>query len=300
VSYILDALTKAAQQRDRQVPAVQRLLTRAPSARSVWGRAPTWLIAALTANAVLLTLVLVWWSWPTGITELPAPGVAELSSTGVARPPAPGVAAPSSTSVAAPPAAAASRPAPVPVAPASPPPRPASAPAPLKAPLAPAPGGPAASTLPKSTPAPVVSAPPADGASAEVERPGRREPPKADAARRPVAGGSSPATAPKRAPEVSAPAEPQTAPPSPRQAAVIHSAPAAAPPVALVPPIARGVLKLEALIYSDVPLQRMVFVNGRRYVEGDVIDGRFRIEEIQDEGVQLSDQGRRFMLRPER
>jgi hypothetical protein len=59
-------------------------------------------------------------------------------------------------------------------------------------------------------------------------------------------------------------------------------------------------LKLEALIYSDVPAQRMVFVNGRRYVEGDTIDGRFRIEEIQDEGVQLSDQGRRFMLRVDR
>jgi Type II secretion system protein B len=75
---------------------------------------------------------------------------------------------------------------------------------------------------------------------------------------------------------------------------------AAPPPVASVPPVVRGALKLEALIYSDVPAQRMVFVNGRRYVEGDVIDGRFRIEEILDEGVQLSDQGRRFILRVDR
>ena len=44
----------------------------------------------------------------------------------------------------------------------------------------------------------------------------------------------------------------------------------------------------------------MVFVNGRRYVEGDVIDGRLRVEEILEEGVQLSDQGRRFILRVDR
>jgi len=51
------------------------------------------------------------------------------------------------------------------------------------------------------------------------------------------------------------------------------------------------------LIYSDLPAQRMVFINGRRYTEGDVIDGRLRIEEIQEDGVELSDQGRRFTLR---
>jgi Type II secretion system protein B len=281
VSYILDALTKAAQQRDRQVPAVQRLLTRAPGARSVWGRAPAWLIAALTVNAVLLTLVLVWWSWPTGVADR-ATGVAALPATGVAGPPAPTASAPASVAV---PPTSAVRP-------------PASAP--VKA--APTP---AASTQAVATPAPVASPPVAAGAPAAVERPARREPPKVDAApekpvpaKRPVAGGSSPATAPKRASEASGPPNPQTPPASPRQAAGIHPAPP--PPVASVPPVARGVLKLEALIYSDVPAQRMVFVNGRRYVEGDVIDGRFRIEEIQDEGVQLSDQGRRFILRTDR
>jgi Type II secretion system protein B len=283
VSYILDALTKAAQQRDRQVPAVQRLLTRAPSGRSVWGRAPAWLIAALTVNAVLLTLVLGWWSWPSGVTDT-ATGVAALPATGVAAPPAPAASAPAS--VAVPPSS--------------------TVPLPASAPVKAAPT-PAASTRAVPTPASVASPPVATGAPADVERPARREPPKVDAApekpvpaKRPVAGGSSPTTAPKRAPEASVPHEPQTAPASPRQAAGVHPAPGAAPPVASVPPVARGVLKLEALIYSDVPAQRMVFVNGRRYVEGDVIDGRFRIEEIQDEGVQLSDQGRRFILRTDR
>ena len=74
----------------------------------------------------------------------------------------------------------------------------------------------------------------------------------------------------------------------------------ATPPVAAsrpaAPPEASG-LRLEALIYADVPTERMVFINGRRYREGDSIDGRLRIEEIREDGVELSDQGRRFMLR---
>jgi hypothetical protein len=273
VSYILDALTKAAQQRDRQVPAVQRLLSRAPGARSVWGRAPGWLIAALTANAVLLALVLVWWSWPTDTAAPLAPAASA---------PAPVASAPAPAASRSSPAASAQVPAPV-----------RAAPAPTQ--VAPAPI--------VSTPAPIASSPAVALGPSTVERPARRELQKADAApekpapaRRPSAG----AAAPTRAADASGPQEPQTSPPSPRQAAVIHPAPA--PPVASVspPPSVRGVLKLEALIYSDVPAQRMVFVNGRRYVEGDVIDGRFRIEEIQDEGVQLSDQGRRVILRVDR
>ena len=76
--------------------------------------------------------------------------------------------------------------------------------------------------------------------------------------------------------------------------------PSAPPPVGaarpVAPPEASG-LKLEALIYADVPAERMVYINGRRYREGDSIDGRLRIEEIREDGVELSDQGRRFSLR---
>jgi type II secretory pathway component PulC len=101
-------------------------------------------------------------------------------------------------------------------------------------------------------------------------------------------------------------AKPQ-APPSPpakrSPLAVVQPAPApssaaVAPTTPAVPsPAERAGLKLEALIYSDVPAQRMVFINGRRYAEGDMVDGRLRIEEIQEDGVALSDQGRRFTLR---
>jgi len=56
-------------------------------------------------------------------------------------------------------------------------------------------------------------------------------------------------------------------------------------------------LKLEALIYGDTPAERLVFINSRRYREGDSIDDRLRVEEIREEGVDLSDQGRPFRLR---
>jgi hypothetical protein len=77
----------------------------------------------------------------------------------------------------------------------------------------------------------------------------------------------------------------------------IQAAPAPAP--APRPPASpeTASLRLEALIYADAPAERMVFINGRRYREGDSIDGRLRIEEIREEGVELSDQGRRFTLR---
>ena len=135
MSYILDALTKAAQQRDRQIPVVQRLLSPAPRVRSPWSHASGRVLAALALNAVLLGAVLFWWLRPV------------------------------------------------------------------------------------PTPAP--------------------------------------------------------------------------------PPESAG-LRLEALIYADAPAERMVFINGRRYREGDSIDGRLRIEEIKEEGVELSDQGRRFILRVSR
>jgi len=40
----------------------------------------------------------------------------------------------------------------------------------------------------------------------------------------------------------------------------------------------------------------MIFVNGRKYVEGDTIEGRLRVEEIQEDGVALSEEGHRMTL----
>src|SRR5207249_985626 len=142
MSYILDALKKAAEQRDRQAPVLKRLLGPSATPRSVWARAPGRLLAALVLNASLLAVLLVIWL-------------------------------------------------------------------------------------------------------------------------RPMA---------------------TVAPPE----AVDVAAPATSPSLA-------G-LRLEALIYSEVPEKRMIFVNGRKYVEGDTIEGRLRVEEIREDGVALSGEGHRVTL----
>jgi len=220
MSYILDALTKAAQQRDRQIPVVQRLLSPGPTPRSPWTRWPGRLLVALVLNAGLVTVLLVWWL-----------------------PPVP---------IAAPP-----------------------------------------------DPTPVISVPAPSPPAAEPSRTVKLEPPRPDIqAEQPTPRG-------RQAIDDAPPntASPKAPPPAPRSSASAPRptpAPAATPPAAAAgpaAPTARAGLKLEALIYSDLPAQRMVFINGRRYAEGDVIDGRLRVEEIQEDGVEHSDQGRRFTLR---
>ena len=214
MSYILDALTKAAQQRDRQIPVVQRLLSPGPTPRSPWTRWPGRLLVALVLNAGLVAVLLVWWLRPVPIAAPPDP-------------------------------------------------------------------------------TPVISVPAPSPPAAESSRTVRLEPPP-----RPDIQAEQPTPRGRQAIDDAPPntASPKAPPPAPRSSA---SAPAATPPAARAGPAApaeRAGLKLEALIYSDLPVQRRVFINGRRYAEGDVIDGRLRVEEIQEDGVELSDQGRRFTL----
>ena len=67
---------------------------------------------------------------------------------------------------------------------------------------------------------------------------------------------------------------------------------------ATTPPRAdSGRLKVEVIVYAEQRPQRWVFINGRKYVEGDAI-GDARIEEIQSTGVVLVEDGRRITLRP--
>ena len=56
-------------------------------------------------------------------------------------------------------------------------------------------------------------------------------------------------------------------------------------------------MKLEVLYYSDTAAERMVFINGRKYVEGQTVDGKAVVEEIARDGAVLSYQGQRFLLR---
>jgi type II secretion system (T2SS) protein B len=218
VSYILDALTKAAQQRDRQAPVVQRLLSPAPRSRSPWSYASGRLLAALALNAVLLGAVLFWWLRPAPIAVRSEPIAA----------------APESVTTPAPPAASRR---------------------------------------------PLIKLEPLPTTDTKLEKPAPTPEPSADATIAPARPSAPPAAAPS-----APPSRPRSATPT------IQAPPAPAAPAA-------SALRLEALIYADAPAERMVFINGRRYREGDSIDGRLRIEEIREDGVELSDQGRRFTLR---
>jgi hypothetical protein len=65
---------------------------------------------------------------------------------------------------------------------------------------------------------------------------------------------------------------------------------------ALLDAIAR--MKLDVFVYADVQDKRMVVIDGRRYVEGDQVAGRFLLEAITSEGVVLSHGGAKAILRP--
>jgi general secretion pathway protein B len=77
------------------------------------------------------------------------------------------------------------------------------------------------------------------------------------------------------------------------------------PPVAAAPPSrpsslneAVAKMNMNILFYSGTKSERMVFIDGRRYSEGDYIDGFYLIESITPEGAWLSYQGSRAILRP--
>jgi general secretion pathway protein B len=62
---------------------------------------------------------------------------------------------------------------------------------------------------------------------------------------------------------------------------------------------ARGALpelRLELHVWSTQPQERFVFVNGRRYREGDTTTEGAKVEEITREGVVMNHSGNRFLL----
>ena len=74
----------------------------------------------------------------------------------------------------------------------------------------------------------------------------------------------------------------------------------ATPPASQEPPVPQEViakLHLQVLVYSEVPSGRLVYINGQKYVEGQRIDADLVIERITSEGVFVSYQGRRMLLR---
>ncbi|MBI2466448.1 MAG: general secretion pathway protein GspB [Candidatus Rokubacteria bacterium] len=55
---------------------------------------------------------------------------------------------------------------------------------------------------------------------------------------------------------------------------------------------------LEVLVYSERASERLVFISGQKYVEGQRVDGKFVLEAITEEGALLSHEGQRLLLSP--
>jgi hypothetical protein len=163
------------------------------------------------------------------------------------------------------------------VAPAPPP-----APTPVVAPPTPVVASPAPVVAPPAKA--VTSAPPA----ARKERPAA--PPVAPAARpapptavvaTPVAPPPAVAPAPAAVITPSSPPVPSS-PPAPGPAA---------PPAVDTPKI-----QIQVVLYSEVPAERLVFIDGRRYAEGDKVDADTVVERITPQGAVVSRRGQSFTL----
>ena len=244
MSYILDALKKAAEQRDAHAPAMRRLFSPMPELTE----SPRWRLAAVGgAAAVAGAVMAVWALWPAPavVVEKPAPPPATVRVQAEAPP--------------------------------------AAAPAP--------PAAPVVRTAPKP--------------SAPVKTAAERRPPAAaevQARQAPVESGApAPAVHTRPAPVEPTPLRPQptTAPPvigavRPTPLPAVGTPPAAATPRAE----ASGQLRLEVIVYSDERERRLAFINGRKYVEGDLLLDGSRIQEIQPNAVVIIDDGRRVVLKP--
>jgi hypothetical protein len=75
-----------------------------------------------------------------------------------------------------------------------------------------------------------------------------------------------------------------------------ETGPARAAPPAPREALAR--LTLDVLVYSDIPAERLVFINGRKYVEGQAVDDDAVLEQITPEGAVVRHADQRIVLRP--
>jgi phage host-nuclease inhibitor protein Gam len=57
-------------------------------------------------------------------------------------------------------------------------------------------------------------------------------------------------------------------------------------------------MTLDVFVYTEVEADRMAVINGRRYVKGQLIDGLYVVESINPDGVVLTYQRERVVLRP--
>lgn len=246
MSYILDALKKAAEQRDVHVPAMRRLFTPDPEIAD----SPRWRMALLGSGAAVAGAAVVtmfWLLWPTAtpvvVTEQPeaTPTMARVQAET------------------------------------------------------------AAAVEPPPPPAPIVRTAPRPAVPAKAAAPVKRAVPEPPApvveARRPAAD-PAPGVETRRAPVEPAPARPQPAPASPSAIAALRPAPSVVAPAPSARSESATPLRLQVIVYSEERSRRLAFINGRKYVEGDMLLDGVRIQEIQPNAVVIIEDGRRVVLRP--
>jgi general secretion pathway protein B len=152
-----------------------------------------------------------------------------------------------------------------------------------------------------SAPPPGAAAPapaPATAATAAPPTPDAVSPLEAEAAggddysesAPPIYG--TPSTLPPEAPDPTLIPEAQPS----RPGVVYGEAPATEDASAVVASAGLPELTVDLHIYSEIPAKRAVFINGRRYVQGDHIAEGPVVEQITREGAMLSYRGRRFLL----
>jgi general secretion pathway protein B len=59
-------------------------------------------------------------------------------------------------------------------------------------------------------------------------------------------------------------------------------------------------MTLNIHVYSEVKGERMVFINGKKWLEGDYVEGKYLLKEITPQGAVLSYEGKEVILRPGR
>jgi len=284
VSYILDALKKAERQRHTaRVPTLGTVHVEVTGRRRAhW----PWVVIGAVVALNLVVLLFLMRRSPESLlvpdTNTPVPPTSQNAAIPT---PAPAKEeSPSVVSPAAPGASESARPAPTPqeaerlAVPAVPPPA-----APPRAETPRTASGSRGARSPRTAEA--VSAP---NASSAV---GSEQAARAPAGNAPVPTTPAPSPAGAGAPERLRGAPP-TAPPRPSGGSVVALQEMPADFQAAVPK-----MRLDALVYGRGDAGAMAFINGRKYVVGDTVDGGVTVERITEDGVVLIHQGRRFLLR---
>lgn len=263
MSYILDALKKA--DRERTLSRVPTLTTVHVSVHAARRRVTLWMVAVVLVSGGLA----VWFLHPapTGIPPAPVATTPSVDFRSSVTAPDPEPISARSEVLDLPPRAVKSAPPGLP-APSAQPPKEAHRQPKRERTADPGPSARGSSQVPQSALAPI--------GSAEMDV-------------RPT----------ESAPTASArPAVPEKV--EPPQTRVERVAPVA-PPAPAAPPslqAAVGRMTLDVFVYTNVEADRMVVINGRRYVQGQLIEGVYLLEAIVPDGVVLSYQGERAVLRP--